>query len=394
MYDSIAPVCFDVLTFFLNALLIITHWRLLTPTSASVAPFTPPELHPSLLAVPLLLHPSPAPEPCPGIGLLVFGKGGGGGGVRGNDMGLEIKGVAKTYQRAERKKHCIIIGCRGNQTRLHFFQPSFPSAPCLHLHAWGGKQGGGGEWARLEFLFAHLSVCTCVFACYAACGKHPRDTAARARTRWPKHKCRISFVAEQHPHEWDVWFTDSDFSLRQPVFCINATGECIPEHWMTGRYLLLFSLSCDFKAMFTGSLDSSHIYVCAQTSADLASCLCFIFLVVLFIDVSFCCQSCCLIESRFKLLYCSFSLQPLQWFLISFRCSLRLCSVTNILSVSFKMPSVLTFQNALLICIYVFCHIHTDCSLFCSHSFIDSRNTIRLNACWPCYASDCCHSPC
>lgn len=32
------------------------------------------------------LHASPAPEPCLGIGLFVFGRG-----IRGNDMGLEMK---------------------------------------------------------------------------------------------------------------------------------------------------------------------------------------------------------------------------------------------------------------------------------------------------------------
>lgn len=153
------------------------------------------------------------------------------------------------------------------------FLPAILSkCPVLSFTCLRREAGGGGEWARLEFLFAHLSVCTCVFACYAACGKHPRDTATRARRHWPKHKRWISFVAEQHPHEWDVWFIDSDFSLRQQVFCISATGECIPEHWMAVCYLLLFSFSSDFKAMFTGSLGSSHIYVCAQTSADLPLC--------------------------------------------------------------------------------------------------------------------------
>lgn len=37
-----------------------------------------------------------------------------------------------------------------------------------------GERGGGAS--GLEFLFAHLSVCTCVFACHVVCGKHPRDT--------------------------------------------------------------------------------------------------------------------------------------------------------------------------------------------------------------------------
>lgn len=93
MYDSIAPVCFDVLTFFFNALLIITHWLLLKPASASGAPFSPPELHPSFLpCLSFSFHPSPAPQPCLGIGLFAFGREQGGGWRRGGTKGRGTDG--------------------------------------------------------------------------------------------------------------------------------------------------------------------------------------------------------------------------------------------------------------------------------------------------------------
>lgn len=207
-----------------------------------------------------------------------------------------------------------------------------------------------------------------MFACYAACGKHPRDTAARARRHWPKHKCWISFVAEQHPHEWDVWFIDSDFSLRQQVFCISATGECIPEHWAAVRDLLLFFFSYDFKAMFTGSLGSSHIYVRAQTSADLTSCLCVFFLLVLFIDVSFCCQSCCVIESWFLLLYCNSSPQPsaavphlIQMFSAIVFCNKHHLFLSEMMWLHFKMRywSAFTYFATFTLIIHCFAVIHS-----------------------------------
>lgn len=146
MYDSIAPVCFDVLTFF-NALLIITHWLLLTPTSARGAPFSPPELHPSLLPCLSSFFP---PQPLSlvlGLAYLSLEGGGEGGWIRGNDMGLEMKRVTKTYQRAESTQRCIIIGCCGNQTRLHFFQPSSPSAQ-LSFPRPGREAGRGRERER------------------------------------------------------------------------------------------------------------------------------------------------------------------------------------------------------------------------------------------------------
>lgn len=135
MYDSIAPVCFDVHTFF-NALLIITQLAP-SPTSASAAPFR------SSRATSL------APFPCPssssplqplslvsGLARLCFWRvgwgrgccgGGGGGWSRGNDTSLEMKRVTKAYQRAGCAKRRIIIGCCANQTRLHFMQSSSAS---------------------------------------------------------------------------------------------------------------------------------------------------------------------------------------------------------------------------------------------------------------------------
>ena len=149
MYDSIAPVCFDVLTFF-NALLIITHWLPLTPTSASGAPFLSSWTTSLTPSMPRLLHPSPAPEPRLGIGLLAFGRWWWWwwwGGIRGADTGLEMKRVTKTYRRAGRAGRCTIIGCSGYQTRLHFFQPSSPSAQ-LSFPRPGREAGRGIERQR------------------------------------------------------------------------------------------------------------------------------------------------------------------------------------------------------------------------------------------------------
>lgn len=81
-----------------------------------------------------------------------------GGGIRGTDTGLEMKRATKTYRRAGRAGRCTIIGCSGNQTRLHFFQPSSPSAqlsfPCPGREAGRGieremrEREGGREGGR------------------------------------------------------------------------------------------------------------------------------------------------------------------------------------------------------------------------------------------------------
>lgn len=59
-------------------------------------------------------------------------------------MGLEMKGVTKTYQRAESMQRCITIGCCGNHTRLHFFQPSSTKCPAFISTPGRGDAGGGG----------------------------------------------------------------------------------------------------------------------------------------------------------------------------------------------------------------------------------------------------------
>lgn len=151
MYDSIAPVCFDVLTFFFNALLIITHWLLLTPHQLLVLLSLLPELHPSLLPC---LSPFIPPQPLSlvlGLACLCLG-----GGLEGMTWASRWRGLTKTYQRAECTESHITIGCCRNQTRLHFFQPSSLSARLSFPQAGREERCVGGGACQ------DLSFCLCI----------------------------------------------------------------------------------------------------------------------------------------------------------------------------------------------------------------------------------------
>lgn len=192
MYDSIAPVCFDVLAvFFFNALLIITHWLLLTPPSASDAPFSPPEQHPSLFPCLSCVIP---PQPLSlRIGPFVFGKE-----IRRNDMGLEMKRVTKTYQRAESTESRNTIGYWGNQTCLHFSQPSSLSVIS------SPEEGSIGGWVRIR-IWVSVCECKCAWKCVFACvlcavnieiqrDEHVDTDSTHLLQSWPKYKAACAFL--------------------------------------------------------------------------------------------------------------------------------------------------------------------------------------------------------
>lgn len=150
---------------FFNALLIITHWLLLTPHQLLVLLSLLPELHPSLLPC---LSPCMPPQPLSlvlGLACLCLG-----GGLEGMTWASRWRGVTKTYQREDCTERCIAIGCCGNQTCLHFFQPSSLSARLSFPHP--RREAGEercvclGGWVRIWVsVCAFKCVCTCVFAC-------------------------------------------------------------------------------------------------------------------------------------------------------------------------------------------------------------------------------------
>ncbi len=215
MYDSIAPVCFDVLTFF-NALLIITHWLLLTPTSASGAPFSPPELHPSLLpSLDSFIPPQPLSR-VSGLVCLCLG-----GGLEGMTWASRWR----EWQRPIRGQRVLSAASSlvAVEIRHVFISSSHPhQVPSFHFHARGGKQGEGEEEKGLGGVRIRVSVCafkcvcTCMFACMLcavnilAIRKDERvDTDSTYLLQsWPKYKCwsRFCVLVEHIPYEWGAWF--------------------------------------------------------------------------------------------------------------------------------------------------------------------------------------------
>lgn len=162
-------------------LLIISHWFLLTPTSASAAPFSPPEPHTSRLPCPSSFLPPQPLSLVSGLACLCLG-----GGLEGMTWasrwkegqrpirGQRVRGAASPLV-AEEIIHVFISPSHPLQsTRL-----SFP-------HARGGEQRVRGGRRRREGGI-RVSVCAfeCAFTCvclHVAC-KHLEGTEGWTRRR-------------------------------------------------------------------------------------------------------------------------------------------------------------------------------------------------------------------
>lgn len=193
MYDSTAPVCFDVLAVFF---LCFINNNTLAPSHTTISfwcTFLSSWTTSLTLSMPQLRHPSPAPEPCLRIGPFVFGKE-----IRRNDMGLEMKRVTKTYQRAESTESRNTIGYWGNQTCLHFSQPSSLSVIS------SPEEGSIGGWVRIR-IWVSVCECKCAWKCVFACvlcavnieiqrDEHVDTDSTHLLQSWPKYKAACAFL--------------------------------------------------------------------------------------------------------------------------------------------------------------------------------------------------------
>lgn len=179
--------------FFFNALLIITHWLLLTPPSASDAPFSPPEQHPSLFpCLSCVIPPQPLSR-VSGLARLCLGRR-----LEGMTWALRWRELQMTYQRAESTESRNTIGYWGNQTCLHFSQPSSLSVIS------SPEEGSIGGWVRIR-IWVSVCECKCAWKCVFACvlcavnieiqrDEHVDTDSTHLLQSWPKYKAACAFL--------------------------------------------------------------------------------------------------------------------------------------------------------------------------------------------------------